>query len=162
MFNTLLMTIHQRLAELGIELPTAPSPAGNYVPALIIGNLLYLSGAICLVDGTMTHTGKVDDTCSLDYAKAAARVCALNLLAVTKKELGDLDKIKQVVQLNGFVNALPGFADSPAVINGASDTLVEILGERGRHTRAAVAVTGLPKNSTVEIQAIFEVNTEQR
>ncbi len=152
------MTTDQRLTELGIELPAAPSPAGNYVPALITGNLLYLSGAICLVDGAMTHTGKVGDTCDLDYAKAAARVCALNLLAVAKKELGDLDRIKQVVQLNGFVNALPGFADSPAVINGASDTLVEILGERGRHTRAAVAVTGLPKDSTVEIQAIFEVN----
>lgn len=152
------MTTDQRLTELGIKLPAAPSPAGNYVPALITGNLLYLSGAICLVDGAMTHTGKVGDTCDLDYAKAAARVCALNLLAVAKKELGDLDRIKQVVQLNGFVNALPGFADSPAVINGASDTLVEILGERGRHTRAAVAVTGLPKDSTVEIQAIFEVN----
>lgn len=152
------MTTDQRLTELGIKLPAAPSPAGNYVPALITGNLLYLSGAICLVDGAMTHTGKVGDTCDLDYAKAAARVCALNLLAAAKKELGDLDRIKQVVQLNGFVNALPGFADSPAVINGASDTLVEILGERGRHTRAAVAVTGLPKDSTVEIQAIFEVN----
>ena len=152
------MTTNQRLIELGIKLPDAPTPAGNYVPALLIGNLLYLSGAICLVDGNMTHTGKVGDTCDLDYAKTAARVCALNLLAVAQKELGDLDKIKQVVQLNGFVNALPGFTDSPAVINGASDTLVEILGERGRHTRAAVAVTGLPKNSTVEIQAIFEVN----
>ena len=152
------MTTNQRLIELGIKLPDAPTPAGNYVPALLIGNLLYLSGAICLVDGNMTHTGKVGDTCDLDYAKTAARVCALNLLAVAQKELGDLDKIKQVVQLNGFVNALPGFTDSPAVINGASDILVEILGERGRHTRAAVAVTGLPKNSTVEIQAIFEVN----
>jgi enamine deaminase RidA (YjgF/YER057c/UK114 family) len=151
------MTTYQRLAELGIELPTAPSPAGNYVPAVLVGNLLYLSGAICLVDGEMTHTGKVGDTRDLDYAKAAARICALNLLAVAQKELGDLDKIKQVVQLNGFVNALPGFADSPAVINGASDTLVEILGDRGRHTRAAVAVTGLPKDSTVEVQAVFEV-----
>lgn len=151
------MKTDQRLAKLGIELPTAPAPAGNYVAAAQVGNLLYLSGAICLVNGEMTHTGKVGDLRDLDYAKAAARVCALNLLAVAKKELGDLDKIKQVVQLNGFVNAVPGFADSPAVINGASDTLVEILSDRGRHTRAAVAVTGLPKDSTVEIQAIFEV-----
>ena len=151
------MTTEQRLNELGIELPPAPNPAGNYVPALRVGNMLYLSGAICMADGKMTHTGKVGDTCDLDYAKAGARMCALNLLAVAKKELGDLDKIKQVVQLNGFVNALQGFTDSPAVINGASDVLVEILGERGCHTRAAVAVTGLPKNSTVEIQSIFEV-----
>ena len=151
------MTTDQRLTELGIELPTAPSPAGNYVPSLKVGNLLYLSGAICLVNGEMTHTGKVGDSCDIEYAKTAARVCALNLLAVAKKELGDLDKIKQVVQLNGFVNAVPGFADSPMVINGASDLLVEILGNRGRHTRAAVAVTGLPKDSTVEIQAVFEV-----
>lgn len=151
------MTIEQRLNELDIELPTAPSPAGNYVPAIKSGNLLYLSGAICLVNGEMTHTGKVGDTCDLDYAKAGARICALNLLAVAKKELGALDKINRVLQLNGFVNAMSGFADSPAVINGASDILVEILGERGRHTRAALAVTGLPKNSTVELQAIFEV-----
>ncbi len=151
------MTTEQRIAELGIELPTAPSPAGNYVSALQVGNLLYLSGAICLVKGKMTHSGKVGDSCDIEYAQAAARVCALNLLAVAKQELGDLDKIKQVVQLNGFVNAVPGFADSPKVINGASDIMVEILGARGRHTRAAVAVTGLPKDSTVEIQAVFEV-----
>ena len=151
------MKIDKRLKELGIELPAAPSPAGNYVPALRAGNMLYLSGAICMVNGKMIHTGKVGDTCDLDYAKEGARTCALNLLAVAKKELGDLDAIKQVVQLNGFVNAMSGFADSPAVINGASDLMVEIFGERGRHTRAAVAVTGLPKNSTVEIQAIFAV-----
>lgn len=152
------MTTDQRLAELEIKLPAAPSPAGNYVPALKVGNLLYLSGAICLVDGAMTHTGKVGETRDLNYARAAAQVCALNLLAVARKELGDLDRVHQVVQLNGFVNAIPGFADSPQVLNGASDTLVEILGDRGRHTRAAVAVTGLPKDSTVEIQAVFEVD----
>jgi enamine deaminase RidA (YjgF/YER057c/UK114 family) len=151
------MTTGQRLTELGIELPSAPAPAGNYVPAYQSGNLLYLSGAICLVNGAMTHTGKVGESRDLAYAQEAARVCALNLLAVAKSSLGDLDRIQQVVHLGGFVNAVPGFADSPAVINGASDTMVEILGERGRHTRAAVAVTGLPKDSTVEITAVFEV-----
>ncbi|MGB0263811.1 MAG: RidA family protein [Opitutales bacterium] len=149
------MNTAQRLSELGIHLPAAPAPAGNYLPALKIGNLLYLSGAICLVDGTMTHTGKVGAERDIDYGQAAARICALNLLAVAQQTLGDLDAIQQVVQLNGFVNAVPSFADSPAVINGASDLLVEVLGERGRHTRAAVAVTGLPKDSTVEIQAVF-------
>ena len=151
------MTTEERLEELGIQLPAAPAPAGNYVPAYQSGNLLYLSGAICLVDGGMTHTGKIGAERDLDYGQAAARVCALNLLAVAKAHLGDLDRIQQLVHLGGFVNGVPGFADSPAVINGASDTMVEILGERGRHTRAAVAVAGLPKDSTVEITGVFEV-----
>ena len=148
---------NDRLAELGIELPSAPTPAGNYVPAIQVGKLLYLSGAICFVNGEMTHTGKIGESRDIAYGQAAARVCALNLLAVVKDQIKDLDKISRIVQLNGFVNSIPGFADSPAVINGASDTLVEILGDRGRHTRAAVAVTGLPKDSSVEIQAIFEL-----
>ena len=151
------MTTDQKLAELGIELPSAPQPAGNYVPALQTGNLLYLSGAICLVEGAMTHTGKIGETRDVAYGQEAARVCALNLLAVAKAHLGDLDKVSRVIQLNGFVNGIPGFADSPAVINGASDLLVQILGDRGRHTRAAVAVTGLPKDTTVELQAVIEV-----
>jgi enamine deaminase RidA (YjgF/YER057c/UK114 family) len=148
---------NERLAELGIELPSAPAPAGNYVAAMQVGKLLYLSGAICLINGEMTHTGKIGETRDVAYGQAAARVCALNLLAVAKNKIGDLDKISHIVQLNGFVNGIPGFADSPAVINGASDILVEILGDRGRHTRAAVAVTGLPKDTSVEIQAVFEV-----
>lgn len=148
---------NDRLVELGIELPSAPAPAGNYVPAMQVGKLLYLSGAICFVNGEMTHTGKIGENHDIAYGQAAARVCALNLLAVANEQIGDLDKISRIVQLNGFVNSIPGFADSPAVINGASDTLVKILGDRGRHTRAAVAVTGLPKDSSVEIQAIFEV-----
>lgn len=154
------MTTDERLNELGIELPTAPKPAGNYVPSMQVGNLLYISGAICLVDGKMTHTGKIGIDVTnheVGYGQEAARVCALNLLAVAKAHLGDLDKVSRIVQLNGFVNAVPGFPDSPAVLNGASDTMVEILGDRGRHTRAAVAVSGLPLDSTVEIQAVFEV-----
>jgi len=151
------MTTAQRLADLGMELPAAPAPAGNYLPALRTGNLLYLSGAICLVDGAMSHTGKVGADRDIAYGREAARVCTLNLLAVAQAQLGDLDHVVRVVQLNGFVNAPPSFPDSPAVINGASDLLVDIFGERGRHTRAAVAVTGLPKDSTVELQAVLEV-----
>lgn len=105
----------------------------------------------------MTHSGKVGAERDLEYAQEAARVCALNLLAVAKAHLGSLDAIESVLQLNGFVNAVPGFPDSPAVINGASDLLVQILGEAGKHTRAAVAVTGLPKDSTVELQAILQI-----
>ena len=151
------MSIEQRLADLGIGLPPAPQPAGSYVPAVQTGNLLYLSGAICMVGGTMTHTGKVGEPHPLAYGQEAARICALNLIAVAQAHLGDLDRVSRVLQLNGFVNAPPSFADSPAVINGASDLFIEVFGEAGRHTRAAVAVTGLPKDSTVEIQAVFEV-----
>ena len=151
------MNIDKRLAELGIELPSAPSPAGNYVPCVQVNKLLYLSGAICLVNGEMTHTGKIGETRDISYGQEAARVCALNLLAMAKSHIGDLEKVSRVVQLNGFVNGVPGFTESPAVINGASDLIVDIMGERGRHTRAAVAVIGLPKNTTVEIQAVFEV-----
>ena len=151
------MNINKRLTELGIELPSAPSPAGNYVPCVQVDKLLYLSGAICLVNGEMTHTGKIGETRDISYGQEAARVCALNLLAMAKSHIGDLEKVSRVVQLNGFVNGVPGFTESPAVINGASDLIVDIMGERGRHTRAAVAVTGLPKDTTVEIQAVFEV-----
>jgi enamine deaminase RidA (YjgF/YER057c/UK114 family) len=151
------MNVNKRLAELGIELPSAPSPAGNYVPCVQVDKLLYLSGAICLVNGEMTHTGKIGGPRNIAYGQEAARVCALNLLAMAKSYLGDLEKINRIVQLNGFVNGVPGFTESPAVINGASDLIVDIMGERGRHTRAAVAVTGLPKDTTVEIQAVFEV-----
>ena len=151
------MNIDKRLAELGIELPSAPSPAGNYVPCVQVDKLLYLSGAICLVNGEMTHTGKIGETRDISYGQEAARVCALNLLAMAKSHIGDLEKVSRVVQLNGFVNGVPGFTESPAVINGASDLIVDIMGERGRHTRAAVAVTGLPKDTTGEIQAVFEV-----
>jgi enamine deaminase RidA (YjgF/YER057c/UK114 family) len=155
--NFPVMTIDQCLAKLGIALPDAPAPAGSYEPTVQVGKLLYLSGAICLVNGEMTHTGKVGDTRDIAYGQEAARVCVLNLLAMAKEHLCDLDQIARVVQINGFVNAVPGFADSPAVINGASELLLNVLAERGRHTRAAVAVTGLPKDSTVEIQAVFEI-----
>lgn len=151
------MDIETRLQELGIVLPDAPAPAGNYLPSLRAGNLLYLSGAICLLDGQMTHTGKVGAERDIIYGQDAARVCARNLLAVAKAHIGDLARIRQVLQLNGFVNSVPGFPDSPAVINGASDLLVAILGEPGHHTRAAVAVTGLPKDSTVELQAVLQI-----
>jgi enamine deaminase RidA (YjgF/YER057c/UK114 family) len=155
--NFPVMTVDKRLAKLGLKLPAAPAPAGSYVPAVQVGKLLYLSGAICLVDGAMTHTGKVGEARDIAYGQEAARVCALNLLAMAQDYLCDLDQISRVVQINGFVNAVPSFADSPAVINGASELLVDILAERGHHTRAAVAVTGLPKDSTVEIQAVFEI-----
>ena len=151
------MNIDKRLTELGIELPSAPSPAGNYVPCVQVDKLLYLSGAICLVNGEMTHTGKIGETRDISYGQEAARVCALNLLAMAKSHIGDLEKVSRVVQLNGFVNGVPGFTESPAVINGASDLLVKIFGDQGRHARFAVGSNALPMNISVEIDAIIKI-----
>jgi enamine deaminase RidA (YjgF/YER057c/UK114 family) len=149
--------IAARLRDLGLELPAAPSPVANYVPHLTVGNLLYVSGQISKAgDGTLI-TGRVGDTISVDDGVAAARVCALNLLAQAQAALGDLARVAQVVRLTGFVNAGPDFTDHPKVINGASDLMVAVLGDKGRHTRAAVGVSGLPAGAAVEIDAIFSV-----
>jgi enamine deaminase RidA (YjgF/YER057c/UK114 family) len=151
------MTIEKRLEDLGITLPGSPVAAGNYVASVRTGNLLFLSGTICAMDGKLTHTGQLGAEHSIDSGYEAAQVCALNALANIKAALGSLDEVARVVQLNGFVNAVSGFSDSPAVINGASDLFVKVFGEAGRHARAAVAVAGLPRNSTVEIQVVVEV-----
>ncbi len=140
-----------------LELPPAPKPAGNYVPAVRVGNLLYISGMLPLHDGKISHEGPVGVTCSVEEAYRAARNCALNILAVARQELGDIEKIQRVVQLQGFVFGEPGFPDSPKIINGASDLMVEALGERGKHTRAAVTVAGLPLRAAVEVMAILQV-----
>jgi len=146
-----------RLAELGINLPTPPAAAGNYVPAVRTGNLLFLSGVICLRDGKMTHAGQVGREQTVATGAEAARVCALNLLANIRAAAGSLDAVKRVVSITGFVNSTPGFAESPAVLNGASDLLVSVFGDAGRHARAAVGVSGLPRNTTVEIAAVVEL-----
>lgn len=151
------MSIEKRLEELGITLPEAPSAAGNYVPSVRTGNLLYLAGTICAMHGRLTHTGQVGTDHSVESGYEAAQVCALNTLANLKAALGSLDEVSRFVFVGGYVNAVNGFADSPAVINGASDLFVKIFGDAGKHARAAIAVNGLPKNSTVEIQAVVEV-----
>lgn len=152
------MSLDSRLSELGLTLPTASPPKGNYVAAVQTGQLLFVSGSICMVDGTMTHTGKVGRAQTVETGYEAARVCLLNSLAVVKAHLGTLDRVQQVVSLAGFVNAVEDFAESPKVINGASDLLVEIFGEIGRHSRTAVAVSGLPLDTTVELQMVVEVS----
>jgi enamine deaminase RidA (YjgF/YER057c/UK114 family) len=148
--------IEKKLSELGLTLPPAPVPGGNYLPYRISGNTLYLAGVIAVQDGKMTHTGQVGDTQTIESGYAAARVCALNALAGIKAALGSLDKVSQFLYVGGYVNAVAGFPDSPKVINGASDLFAEVFGEAGKHARAAVAVAGLPANSTVEIQTIVE------
>lgn len=151
------MKIENKLNELGFSLPNPPAAAGNYLPCVRTGNLLYLAGTICMVDGKMTHLGKVGEKHSVESGYNAAQICALNTLTNIKQAIGSLDLVKQIVFLGGYVNAVEGFSDSPAVINGASDLFVKLFGDAGRHARAAVAVSGLPKDSTVEIQCVVEV-----
>lgn len=149
-------TSEKKLASLGLTLPQLPSPGGNYVSAKRVGGIVYLAGAISTgPDGVITGTAGADR--SVEDGYAAARACALTQLAVLRRELGSLDLIAEILTLNGYVNAAAGFGDSPAVINGASDLLVEIFGEAGRHVRAAVGVSALPRNALVEIQMTVRV-----
>jgi enamine deaminase RidA (YjgF/YER057c/UK114 family) len=151
------MNPEAKLLELGLKLPAAPVAAGNYLPTVLTGNLLYCAGTISAFEGRMTHTGQVGAAQSVESGYESARICALNTLANIKAALGSLDRVVRFVFVGGYVNAISGFSESPAVINGASDLFVAIFGEEGKHARAAVAVAGLPKDSTVEIQVVVEV-----
>lgn len=153
------MSVEARLKELGITLPQAAAPVANYVPAVRTGSLLVISGQLCLSDGKIAdaHKGKVGAAVSQDTAKDAARLCAINLLAQAKLALGSLDHIRRCVRLGGFINAVPDFGPLPAVMNGASDLMVEVLGDAGRHARTTVGVAQLPMDAAVEVEAIFEV-----
>ena len=149
--------IEQKIESLGIKLPTPPTPAGSYVPAVRTGNLLYISGQIPMEDGKVAFTGKVSDE-NLETAQKSARMCAINILAQLKRELGDLEKVSKIVRISGFVNSVPGFSQHPKVINSASDLFFEIFGEKGKHSRIAVGVASLPLDSMTEIDAIVEVS----
>lgn len=151
------MNPEAKLAELGLTLPDAPAAAGSYVPTVRTGNLLYCAGTISALNGLITHAGQVGKDQTVQTGYESAKVCALNTLANIKAALGSLDRVNRIVFVGGYVNAVSGFADSPAVINGASDLLVAVFGEAGKHARAAVAVAGLPKDSTVEIQVVAEI-----
>ena len=148
--------IDEKIKSLGINLPIPPSPAGSYIPVVKSGNLLYVSGQIPMEDGKVVFTGKVSDT-NIETAQKSARICAINILAQLKKELGDLEKISKIVRISGFVNSVPEFTQHPKVINAASDLLYEIFGECGKHSRIAVGVSSLPLNSMTEIDAIVEM-----
>ena len=149
--------IEARLAALGLQLPSAPAPVANYVPYLIAGDLLFVSGQISKAHDGSLMTGILGATRDVAAGQAAAQLCALNILAQAKAALGDLGRIAQVLRLTGFVASTPAFTDQPLVVNGASDLMVAVLGEAGRHTRAAVGVTSLPANAAVEIDAILRV-----
>lgn len=148
--------IETRLAELGLELPPAPAPAANYVPFVRTGNQLFVSGQISS-DAAGLIMGRLGADLSIEEGAAAARRCGLALIAQARAALGDLDRVTRVVKLVGFVNSTPDFTDQPKVVNGASDLMVEVFGEAGRHARSAVAAPSLPLGVAVEIEAIFEV-----
>ncbi|HEU5077934.1 MAG TPA: RidA family protein [Opitutaceae bacterium] len=151
------MNPEAKLAELGLKLPDVAAAAGNYVPTVRTGNLLFCAGTISVRDGQITHAGPVGREQTVQTGYESARICTLNTLANIKAAVGSLENVARVVMVNGFVNGVSGFSDSPAVINGASDLLVAIFGEAGKHARAAVAVAGLPRNSTVEVQLVIEL-----
>jgi enamine deaminase RidA (YjgF/YER057c/UK114 family) len=147
--------IEEKLKQLGIILPTPPTPAGSYVPAIKTGNLLFISGQIPMEDGKVLFTGKVTDD-NLETAQKSAKMCAVNLLAQIKRELGSLDKVTKIVRLSGFVNSDVEFYQHPKVINAASDLFFEIFEDKGKHSRIAVGVACLPLNSMTEIDAVVE------
>ncbi|NUH65266.1 RidA family protein [Sulfitobacter sp. S0837] len=151
------MSLTARLADLGITLPDAPAPAANYVPFVVTGNTVYVSGQISNgPDGLIT--GRLGDNMDVNAGAAAARTCALSLLAQVRAACdGDLDRLKRVVKLTGFVNSTADFTDQPKVINGASDFMVEALGDVGRHARSAVSAASLPLGVAVEIEGVFEI-----
>jgi enamine deaminase RidA (YjgF/YER057c/UK114 family) len=147
--------IEEKLKSLEITLPNPPTPAGSYIPAIKTGNLLFISGQIPMEDGKVVFTGKVTDD-NLETAQKSAKMCAVNLLAQIKRELGSLDKVTKIVRLSGFVNSDAEFYQHPKVINTASDLFFEIFGNKGKHSRIAVGVACLPLNSMTEIDAIIE------
>lgn len=149
--------IEARLQQLGITLPAAPNPVANYVPFLFAGDLLFISGQISKTADGKVVTGHLGAGVSVEAGQSAARHCALNILAQAQAALGTLDRVAQVVKLTGFVAAMPEFTDHPKVVNGASDLMVEVLGEKGRHTRAAVGVASLPMGAAVEVDAILRI-----
>jgi enamine deaminase RidA (YjgF/YER057c/UK114 family) len=150
--------IDARLAELGIALPEPAAPAGAYVPYVVTGSLVFVAGQITLENGEIKYKGRLGESMSVDDGYAAARLCGLNLLAQVRGACaGDLDRVKRVVRLGGFVNSAADFTDQAKVINGASDLMVEVFGDAGRHARAAVGAPSLPLGVSVEVEGIFEI-----
>lgn len=150
------MSVDKRLSELGIELPAVATPAGAYVPAVISGNLVFTAGQIPLVDGKLMAEGKVGAEISPELGREIARRCALNAIAAVKSVIGDLNRVKKVVKVVGFVASVPEFTGQPGVLNGASELLEQVFGEVGIHARSAVGVAALPLNAPVEVELIVE------
>src|ERR1700733_1738201 len=152
-------TIEKKLAELGIVLPEPVAPVANYVPFVRTGNFMVVSGQLCLdAEGKLVAKGQLGGGVSIDAGIKAARACAINVLAQLKAALGDLDKITRVVRLGGFINSAPGFPDGPKVMNGASDLMVAVFGDKGKHARSTVGVAALPAEAAIEVEGLFEVS----
>ncbi len=151
------MEIENKLKALGIVLPDPPTPAANYIGYVRVGNLLFIGGNIGRIDGVIKYRGKVGAEISVEQAYDAARNCALNHLAIMKSALGDLDKVERIVKVLGYVNVAPGFIDMPKVVNGESDLLVQVFGEKGQHTRAAIGVASLSQDAPVENEITVQV-----
>ena len=152
-----MSSIDARLQALGIELPTPAVPAANYVPFVRTGNLLFVSGQIPMGPKGIDFVGKLGADADVDFGRAAARLCAINLIAQVRAATGDLEKLVRVVKLTGFVNSTGDFLDHPKVVNGASDLMVDVFGDKGRHSRSAVGVAALPFGVAVEVEGIFEI-----
>ena len=151
--------IEKKLSGLGITLPTPASPIANYVPFVRSGNILVVSGQVCFGnDGKLVVKGQLGAGVSVEDGQKAARACAINLLAQLKAALGDLDKVVRVMRLGGFINSSPGFTEGPKIMNGASDLMVEVFGDKGRHARTTVGVSALPADAAVEVEGLFEVS----
>jgi enamine deaminase RidA (YjgF/YER057c/UK114 family) len=151
-------TVEQTLTKQGITLPAAPSPSANYVPYVRSGNLIVVSGQVCYgTDGKLVAKGQLGGSVSIEDGQKAARACGLNLLAQLKAAVGDLDNVVRVVRLGGFINSAASFGEGPKVMNGASDLMVEVFGDKGRHARTTVGVAALPGEAAVEVEGIFEV-----
>ena len=153
------MTIDAQLNTLGIQLPAPPKPVASYVPAVLAGDLLYLSGMLSFRDGQVVITGKLGDSVTVERGAEAARLALLNALAVVKHELGSLDRVQRIVRVVGHVASAAGFVQQPAVINGASDLLVQIFGESGRHARVALGAAELPLHAAIELELLVQVKT---
>ena len=149
--------IEKRLKDLGINIPNAPKPAGSYVPVVLTGKLAFVSGQIPIKDGQVVYQGKVGDTQSIDDAQEAAKLCVINGLAQIEAYCGRLDNLEKIIKISGFVNSIKDFTEHPKVINAASDLLMKIFDEKGRHSRIAIGVSSLPLNATVEIDMVVEI-----
>ena len=150
--------VEQAIVNLGIELPTPAAPIANYVAYVRTGNVIVVSGQLCFgTDGKLAAKGQLGGGVSIEDGQKAARACAVNLLAQIKAAVGDLDNVKRVIRLGGFINSAPGFVDGPKVMNGASDLMVEVFGDKGRHAHSTVGVSALPADAAVEVEGTFEV-----
>ncbi|WP_312038057.1 MULTISPECIES: RidA family protein [Pelotomaculum] len=150
----MILSYEEKLSDMGVNIPAVPKPVAAYIPAVRAGSCVYTSGQLPLVDGKLMFSGKIDRDLSMEEGCRAARLCVINCLAAIKSVLGTLDNIERIVKVTGFVNSISGFTGQPQVINGASDFLIEVFGEKGQHARAAVGVSELPLDSAVEIEMI--------